>query len=72
MTNYFKSEGAMYEFLLLNLTGKERNRLLKVRVDYYSKNNRDMAEAWYNNIREQIEDEKAIKELDKLFKMIAG
>nr|DAM23925.1 MAG TPA: hypothetical protein [Caudoviricetes sp.] len=67
--NYFKSLGSFYEFALLETTGEYRMNLLKIYKAHYI--NPNMAKEWYTNIREQITNTEAIKELETIYnKMI--
>ena len=70
MEKYFKSQKEMYEFILIYLSGRQRNKLLSVESDMFY--NKKLAEAWYNNIKGEIEDSEAIKRLEDLYKLMIG
>ena len=69
MINYFKDQKAMYEFILLNLSGKERNKMLNVKEEMFNNLiiSKKMSGEWYNNILTKIEDQNAINQLNKIY-----
>lgn len=59
MNKYFKNELMLIEFALLELSGKERNKILGVKDNYYYNKKQDVKEReeWINNILTVLEDE---------------
>ena len=65
ITNYFKGEREMFEFILLYTDGKKRSELLGVTFSCYSK--KKIREDWYKNILSKISDERAIAKLEQIY-----
>jgi hypothetical protein len=65
MLNYFKGENEFYEFVLLNVDGKNRMDLLGVTYSCYS--SKETAKKWYESIRSNVSNKRAIKKLDTLY-----
>lgn len=63
--NYFKDEKSFYEYAILFTDGQYRMNLLKMSRVLYG--NKKASENWYLNIREKIEDKKAIDKLEKIY-----
>ena len=65
MEQYFVNKKAMYEFILINCDRKTQTSLLDASYKCYS--NKDAAKKWFDNIRQHIDDDKAIRQLERLY-----
>lgn len=66
MEKYFKDQTLMYEFFLLELEGTCRMEKLNITRDKFMA--KKLADNWYNKIRKHLKDERAIEELEDIYK----